>query len=136
VEATKATKKDFAYQEAFITTYRTFIASEDLVDKLLYRYTLFSHSQDQQEKAAARSTFTLLLRVVEELCLSEIFRSRLIDVLLTFVEKLLVDGELAIARGLRRKILDKHELDWVWHNFVEFTSFFQFNNRQKRKLIF
>lgn len=50
---------------------------------------------------------------MEELCLSEIFRNGLIDVLLDFTKHLLIEGELAIARGLRRKILDKHDLDWV-----------------------
>ncbi|OQV18439.1 Rap guanine nucleotide exchange factor 1 [Hypsibius exemplaris] len=112
VEATNSTKKDFAYQEAFITTYRTFISSDELIDKLMYRYGVFAHSTEQPEKTAARNTFTLLLRVVEELCISEIFRTGLIDILLQFIHKLLMDGELAIARSLRRKILDKHELDW------------------------
>ena len=42
VEATKATKKDFTFQEAFVTTYRTFLSSEELIDKLLFRYGVFS----------------------------------------------------------------------------------------------
>lgn len=46
VEATKATKKDFAYQEAFVTTYRTFLSSEELIDKLLFRYGIFSQSNE------------------------------------------------------------------------------------------
>ena len=56
--------------------------------------------------------------MVEELCLSEIFRHGLIDILLDLTKRLLADGELAMARALRRKILDKHELDWVSSVFM------------------
>ncbi|GAV07928.1 hypothetical protein RvY_17704 [Ramazzottius varieornatus] len=111
VEATRASKKDFAYQEAFVATYRTFIPSSELIEKLLFRHGHFSHAScDQREQSAARDTFTLLIRVVEELCLTEIFETSLIDSLLKFVQQLFTAGELTAARSLRKKILDKHDV--------------------------
>ena len=58
---------DFMYQEAFLTTYRTFITPEDLIDKLLYRYNKFAHSKDVSKKRLSRNAFSLLVRVLDEL---------------------------------------------------------------------
>ena len=51
------------YEEAFLTTYRTFVTSKDLLDKLIYRYHHFRKLGDVQ----ASNTFSLLARVVDEL---------------------------------------------------------------------
>lgn len=109
VEATAATKKDFEYQEAFIATYRTFISSEDLIAVLLRRHAMFSTSVDHQEKSAARTSFALLLRLIDELTMNELFQSSIILTLLDLIYHLLTEGDLAMARGLRRKILDKYD---------------------------
>ncbi len=58
---------DFLYQEAFLTTYRTFISAKDLIDKLLYRYGHFSRMADVKKKRLSRNAFALLIRVVDEL---------------------------------------------------------------------
>lgn len=55
------------YQEAFLTTYRTFVGPEELVDKLLYRYNKFAHVKDLTKKRLSRNAFSLLVRVVDEL---------------------------------------------------------------------
>lgn len=56
---------DFVYQEAFLTTYRTFISPSDLVNKLIHRYTFFS--QFETKKKIARYAFSLLMRVIDEI---------------------------------------------------------------------
>jgi len=56
---------DFIYQEAFLTTYRTFISPNELVEKLLQRYTFFI--QFETKKKIARYAFSLLVRVIDEI---------------------------------------------------------------------
>ena len=58
---------DFIYQEAFLTTYRTFLSSEALVERLLYRYGTFQRSEDPARQRAAKNAFSLLVRVVDDL---------------------------------------------------------------------
>ena len=58
---------DFLYQEAFLTTYRTFISAKDLVEKLIYRYHRFSPMTDVKKSRLARNAFSLLVRVVDDL---------------------------------------------------------------------
>lgn len=56
---------DFLYQEAFLTTYRTFTSPSDLIDKLIQRYTFFA--QYETKKKIARYAFSLLIRVIDEI---------------------------------------------------------------------
>jgi Rap guanine nucleotide exchange factor 1 len=56
---------DFVYQEAFLTTYRTFVSPSDLIDKLVQRYEFFS--QFETKKKIARYAFSLLIRVIDEI---------------------------------------------------------------------
>ena len=44
VLATQSHKNDFLYQEAFLATYRTFVSTHDLLEKLVYRFRRFSSS--------------------------------------------------------------------------------------------
>ena len=61
------------YQEAFLTTYRTFLTTEALVDKLVYRYRRFcarakaGDSGESVYRRASRAAFSLLVRVVDGL---------------------------------------------------------------------
>ncbi|CAF5225855.1 unnamed protein product, partial [Rotaria magnacalcarata] len=55
----------FVYQEAFLTTYRTFVSPSDLVDKLIQRYIFFS--QFETKKRIARYAFSLLMRLIDEI---------------------------------------------------------------------
>ena len=56
---------DFVYQEAFLSTYRTFISPNDLIEKLIQRYHYFSLIIEKQK--FARYAFSLLIRVIDEI---------------------------------------------------------------------
>eukprot|EP00066_Takifugu_rubripes_P013679 XP_011602945.1 PREDICTED: rap guanine nucleotide exchange factor 1 isoform X5 [Takifugu rubripes] len=109
VHATETERKDLVlYCEAFLTTYRTFITPEDLIKKLHYRYTSFCHSPDTFKKRVSKNTFFVLVRVVDELCLVELTED-ILKQLMDLVFTLVCNGELSLARVLRKNILDKVE---------------------------
>ncbi|XP_077592935.1 rap guanine nucleotide exchange factor 1b isoform X2 [Stigmatopora nigra] len=109
VHATETERKDLVlYCEAFLTTYRTFISPEDLIKKLHYRYTSFCHSPDTFKKRVSKNTFFVLVRVVDELCLVELTED-ILKQLMDLVFTLVCNGELSLARVLRKNILDKAE---------------------------
>uniref|UniRef100_A0A667XX81 CRK SH3-binding GNRP n=1 Tax=Myripristis murdjan TaxID=586833 RepID=A0A667XX81_9TELE len=109
VHATETDRKDLVlYCEAFLTTYRTFITPEDLIKKLHYRYTRFCHSPDTFKKRVSKNTFFVLVRVVDELCLVELTED-ILKQLMDLVFRLVCNGELSLARVLRKNILDKVE---------------------------
>lgn len=56
-----------AFSEAFITTFRTFIQPIDVIEKLTHRYTYFFCQVHDQKQKAAKETFSLLVRVVNDL---------------------------------------------------------------------
>lgn len=58
---------DFLYQEAFLTTYRTFISPLECIEKLCRRHQRFSSSSDPVKQRASREAFSLLVRVVSDL---------------------------------------------------------------------
>uniref|UniRef100_A0AAQ5Y0Q6 CRK SH3-binding GNRP n=1 Tax=Amphiprion ocellaris TaxID=80972 RepID=A0AAQ5Y0Q6_AMPOC len=106
VHATETDRKDLVlYCEAFLTTYRTFITPEDLIKKLHYR---FCHSPDTVKKRVSKNTFFVLVRVVDELCLVELTED-ILKQLMDLVFTLVCNGELSLARVLRKNILDKVE---------------------------
>ncbi len=67
VLATQSVKNDFLYQEAFMATYRTFITTHDLLEKLVQRFRRFNNRRDdrpQQQNAnkrVAHCAFSLLV---------------------------------------------------------------------------
>uniref|UniRef100_A0A8C2FTU4 CRK SH3-binding GNRP n=1 Tax=Cyprinus carpio TaxID=7962 RepID=A0A8C2FTU4_CYPCA len=89
---------------AFLTTYRTFITPEDLIKKLHYRYPFFYTFR----KRVSKNTFFVLVRVVDELCLVELTED-ILRQLMDLVFRLVCNGELSLARVLRKNILDKVE---------------------------
>uniref|UniRef100_W5L4Z6 CRK SH3-binding GNRP n=1 Tax=Astyanax mexicanus TaxID=7994 RepID=W5L4Z6_ASTMX len=106
VHATETDRKDLVlYCEAFLTTYRTFINPEDLIKKLHYRYPLLP---DTFKKRVSKNTFFVLVRVVDELCLVELTED-ILRQLMDLVFRLVCNGELSLARVLRKNILDKVE---------------------------
>ncbi|KAJ8672768.1 hypothetical protein QAD02_004028 [Eretmocerus hayati] len=107
IHATKANKHDFLYQEAFLTTYRTFMSPLELIKKLLRRHQRFSCSSDVAKQRAAREAFSLLVRVVSDLTISDLEES-LMQTLMEFVQQLVCSGDLTMAKALRVKILEKH----------------------------
>ncbi|XP_062446629.1 rap guanine nucleotide exchange factor 1 isoform X7 [Rhea pennata] len=107
VHATETDRKDLVlYCEAFLTTYRTFITPEELIKKLQYRYEKFCHFADTFKKRVSKNTFFVLVRVVDELCLVEL-TDEILKLLMDLVFRLVCNGELSLARVLRKNILDK-----------------------------
>lgn len=104
VHASGSTKKDLVYYEAFLTTYRTFISPEKLVEKLLYRESRF---RAKGCKKASQNAFFLLLRVVDELT-GKVER-RILERLMKEVYRLLVNGHIVLGKILRDKMLPKCE---------------------------
>ncbi|KAI5612901.1 rap guanine nucleotide exchange factor 1 isoform X3, partial [Silurus asotus] len=105
VHATETDRKDLVlYCEAFLTTYRTFITPEDLIKKLHYRYPLLYTFK----KRVSKNTFFVLVRVVDELCVVELTED-ILRQLMDLVFRLVCNGELSLARVLRKNILDKVE---------------------------
>ncbi|XP_076161527.1 C3G guanyl-nucleotide exchange factor isoform X5 [Ptiloglossa arizonensis] len=108
IHATKANKHDFLYQEAFLTTYRTFMQPLELIQKLHRRHQRFSCSADVVKQRAAREAFSLLVRVVSDLTMSDL-DDTLLQTLMEFVQQLVCSGDLTMAKALRVKILEKHQ---------------------------
>ncbi|XP_023586591.1 rap guanine nucleotide exchange factor 1 isoform X2 [Trichechus manatus latirostris] len=107
VHATETDRKDLVlYCEAFLTTYRTFITPEELIKKLQYRYEKFSPFADTFKNRVSKNTFFVLVRVVDELCLVEL-TEEILKLLMELVFRLVCNGELSLARVLRKNILDK-----------------------------
>ncbi|KAM9206593.1 rap guanine nucleotide exchange factor 1 isoform 1-T1 [Dugong dugon] len=107
VHATETDRKDLVlYCEAFLTTYRTFITPEELIKKLQYRYPKFSPFADTFKNRVSKNTFFVLVRVVDELCLVEL-TEEILKLLMELVFRLVCNGELSLARVLRKNILDK-----------------------------
>ncbi|KAK6316313.1 hypothetical protein J4Q44_G00138370 [Coregonus suidteri] len=116
VHATETDRKDLVlYCEVFLTTYRTFISPEDLIKKLHYRYPFLVASSVSTparyytfKKRVSKNTFFVLVRVVDELCLVELTED-ILKQLMDLVFRLVCNGELSLARVLRKNILDKVE---------------------------
>ncbi|XP_033727703.1 rap guanine nucleotide exchange factor 1-like isoform X2 [Pecten maximus] len=108
VHASAAGKSEFMYQEAFLTTYRTFILPRDLIDKVLYRFNKFQRAGDNKKKRLARNGFSLLVRIIDELSHAEL-EDQIIQKMMELVFELLCQGNLMLARILRKKIIEKCE---------------------------
>jgi hypothetical protein len=59
-------KFNFHYQEAFLTTYRTFIESRELINKLIYRYRLFSNKTRPQTYMSQQYQHTPQQNILEK----------------------------------------------------------------------
>ncbi|XP_068910533.1 guanine nucleotide-releasing factor 2 isoform X6 [Tenebrio molitor] len=106
IQATKATKNGvFMYQEAFLTTYRTFITPFDLINKLVRRYEHFTF---QPHKKLRSEAFALIVRVVNDLTVSDL-DDQLQCKLMNFVQQLIASGEITLAKALRVKHLERYE---------------------------
>ncbi|XP_070759837.1 rap guanine nucleotide exchange factor 1-like [Enoplosus armatus] len=99
------------YREAFLATYRSFISPNDVISKLQHRYRHLCEAHEPADLTAAKKTFHLLVRVVDELCAIEL-DSDLLLLLMDLVFSLLIGGELGLAHLLRSNILSKMEQRW------------------------
>ncbi|KAG5675645.1 hypothetical protein PVAND_005533 [Polypedilum vanderplanki] len=107
VHATKNQKISEAFGEAFLSTFRTFIEVMELVEKLTYRYSYFNrHNNDDRKQKAAKESFSLLVRVVNDLTLPDLTLS-LMQKLNDFVFNLITNGEILMAKLLRTKVNEK-----------------------------
>ncbi|KAH7983694.1 hypothetical protein HPB52_013680 [Rhipicephalus sanguineus] len=107
-------KKEYFYQEAFLTTYKTFVSPMDLVNKLIYRYNKFIQFSDTRQKYA-RWAFSLLVRVVDDLGLSDA-GPEMVRCLTAFSHQLVGRGDLSLARALRAKVVEKWEAHAQLHS--------------------
>ncbi|KAL5277479.1 RAPGEF1 family protein [Megaselia abdita] len=107
VHASQVSKgSEGAFAEAFITTFRTIIQPLEVIEKLTHRYTIFCSQVSDKKKKAAKETFSLLVRVVNDLTsqdLTGILRKLLVE----FVYQLVLSGQLQMAKLLRSKIVEK-----------------------------
>lgn len=106
-ESDSANQEDFLFQEAFLTTYRTFITPIELIDKLLYRFQKFHHAPDKKKKVASNG-FALLIRIIDELRTNEL-KEETTKKIMDLVFELLCQGDLMLAKVLRKKIIEKCE---------------------------
>ncbi|XP_017850278.1 guanine nucleotide-releasing factor 2 [Drosophila busckii] len=97
---------DNAFSEAFITTFRTFIQPIDVIEKLTHRYTYFFCQVHDQKQKAAKETFSLLVRVVNDLTSTDL-TNQLLSLLVEFVYQLVCSGQLYLAKLLRNKFVEK-----------------------------
>ena len=114
VLATQTIKNDFLYQEAFLATYRTFIDTDLLVQKLVYRFSKFVEKSHQELKLGSflrisRNAFSLLVRVVDGLADVDFSNKPLLERLTSFITSLVETGELGLARALRSQFILKYE---------------------------
>ncbi|XP_039979137.1 rap guanine nucleotide exchange factor 1-like isoform X2 [Xiphias gladius] len=108
---TDSSTEQVLYCEAFLATYRTFISPNDILSKLQYRYRHLCEGREPPDLKAAKKTFQLLVRVVDELSVMEM-DSDLLLLLIDLVFSLLIGGELGLAHTLRSNILSKMEQKW------------------------
>ncbi|KAK0396332.1 hypothetical protein QR680_001675 [Steinernema hermaphroditum] len=120
------------YQEAFLTTYRTFVTSQELIQKLIKRYHYTNQATNSALLKSARQTFSVLVRVVDELCAVELNRL-LIETVTSFVYKLILNGEYIFARILRKRLMDRIEHK---SGFKANASFFEYSPSSKTPSLF
>ncbi|XP_062515023.1 uncharacterized protein LOC134190584 isoform X2 [Corticium candelabrum] len=108
--AAKETGPEGPYFEAFLMTYRTFVTSETVLEKLLESHDFYLTKSDQ---VGSTNTLSLLMRVVDYLSSSEL-NQEMTDRLIDVVYRLLCSDELKLAVVLRLKLMQKwkslHEL--------------------------
>ncbi|XP_062528472.1 guanine nucleotide-releasing factor 2 isoform X11 [Bombyx mori] len=103
-KGTKETDEYFAYQEAFLATYRTWVSPSGLVARLVRRaHHLRARPHD------LRSTLSLLTRVVADLTMLDLDYP-LMQEIMEFIYWLIYEAEeLAIAKALRQILVDKQK---------------------------
>ncbi|XP_059619002.1 guanine nucleotide-releasing factor 2 isoform X2 [Phlebotomus argentipes] len=107
IHATKVEKNfENAYGEAFLTTFRTFMTPLQLIEKLTHRYNVYSCQIGDQKQRAAKESFALLFRVVNDLTIPDI-EEYCLNLLVDFAHQLICNGNLTMAKLLRVKILEK-----------------------------
>ncbi|EGT30085.1 hypothetical protein CAEBREN_03763 [Caenorhabditis brenneri] len=106
VYATQSSHSSLLYQEAFLITFRTFISALELVNKLIKRYLYMSLAHDSQSESIARHTFSVIVRIIDEVTQYELDVD-LITSVTSFVYRLIHEGNFTYSRILRTRLLDR-----------------------------
>ncbi|CAB3400570.1 unnamed protein product [Caenorhabditis bovis] len=106
VYATQASRSSLLYQEAFLVTFRTIIPTIDILNKLIKRYIFMCMANDEVSISAAKNTFSVIVRIIDEIAYYEL-NSSLITSITSFVYRLILDGNFIHARILRERLLDR-----------------------------
>ncbi|CAI5454575.1 unnamed protein product [Caenorhabditis angaria] len=106
VYATQPGHSTLLYQEAFLITFRTFINVLELVNKLIKRFIYMSMSTDAQSESKARHTFSVIVRIIDEVTHYELDRD-LITSITSFVYRLIHEGNFTFSRILRTRLLER-----------------------------
>ena len=88
-----------------MSTYRTFVSPIDLISKLIYRFNKFKRLTENKQ-TYAKNAFALLVRAVEDLCVTDC-TNELMENLFTFFYSLILGGDLVLAKVLRNRLLEK-----------------------------
>ena len=116
VHATNSSKKDFVFQEAFLTTYRAFITPYELIHRLIYR----GHRMKlKNHKRASHNAFQLLLRVIDDLVAP--IPKNILDMLVKESHNLFSGGQLVHGKYVRDRIIPKSEMHYHVDS-ITFTS--------------
>ncbi|GMT06192.1 hypothetical protein PENTCL1PPCAC_28366, partial [Pristionchus entomophagus] len=94
------------YQEAFIAAYRSFMPSDEVIQKLITRYLYMETRNEGDSIKHSHMTFSLLVRITDELCANEI-DDKLIRSITAFVYHLIRQDNINLARILRKRLLDR-----------------------------
>ncbi|XP_029959761.1 rap guanine nucleotide exchange factor 1-like isoform X6 [Salarias fasciatus] len=102
------------YRDVFLCTYRGFLSPTQVLRRLEDRYRHLKQRREpenQKNLQDSRDCFSLLLRVTDELCVTEL-DSDLLLLLMDLVSSLLIGGELGPAHLLHTSILSRMEKTW------------------------
>uniref|UniRef100_A0A8C7ZC42 CRK SH3-binding GNRP n=1 Tax=Oryzias sinensis TaxID=183150 RepID=A0A8C7ZC42_9TELE len=106
-----SSSEDELFCEAFLCTYRSFISPDKVIRKLQHRYNHLWQEEEPGNGEAAKNTFHLLVRVVDELSPVEL-EPDLLLLLVDLVFSLLTDGKLDLAHLLHSKFLSIIDKRW------------------------
>uniref|UniRef100_A0A5S6QUE2 Ras-GEF domain-containing protein n=1 Tax=Trichuris muris TaxID=70415 RepID=A0A5S6QUE2_TRIMR len=100
-------EEGFLFKEAFLTTYRSFVPSVELLEKLIHCFhgQSRSHSAESQQKLA--NYFSFIVRVVDDLTILET-TAQAMTIITEFIRELTTGRQLAWARLLRQKFVEKY----------------------------
>ncbi|CEF59369.1 Rap guanine nucleotide exchange factor 1 [Strongyloides ratti] len=91
------------YKEAFISTYRTFISSLDVIRYLLYRFQYMINQFTNKDNSYAHSTVSVIIRIIQNLSITEISEEILCTI--NDLYKILYDNcEIQFLKILRKLI--------------------------------
>lgn len=117
-----------------MTTYRTFISPPELMAKLFYRYNKFVCQSNPEYQKATKNSFSLLVRVVHDLVVTELSEELLKD-LSEFEYNLLSKGDLKLALYFRKKLSEKLRLRKTHLEQLDYSHYMSIRSDQDRTFL-